>query len=162
MIEQTIPLPQLCEGMARCVREWILPHLSDPMARTQAQILASLLESLPSALGPAAAEAIARNSDSARQTLAKLGENVPPPPASTFRTIDDLMRENNVLKAKLEDIAQTMRERSRGGDEHAKSTLLELQRFFEHSLAEELGIASSEGTDFKSMTEREDVARRDG
>lgn len=161
MIEQTIPLPQLCEGMARCLREWILPHLSDPMARTQAQILASLLEGLPNALGPRAAEVITRNSDAARQILAKLGENVAPETSAAYRTLDDLMRENNALKARLEGLARAAREESRSGDEEAKSTLLELQRFFEHSLAEELGTASSEGTDFKSMTEREDVARRD-
>ena len=161
MIDQTIPLPQLCTGMARCVREWILPHLNDPMARTQAQILAVLLDGLPSALGSHAADAIARNSDAARQLLATLGETAAPDTTPTSRPIDVLMRENHTLKATLEDLARTMRDRSRDGNEAARATLIELQRFFLRSLAEELGATAAEGTDFKSLTEREDVARRD-
>ena len=37
MIEQTVPLRQLTSGMANCIREWILPHLTDAMARIQAE-----------------------------------------------------------------------------------------------------------------------------
>ncbi len=77
------------------------------------------------------------------------------------RVIDDLMRENSTLKAKLEDLARAMRGRARAGDGAAASALLELQRFFARSLAAELGGAAAEGTDFKSLTEREDIARRD-
>ncbi len=161
MIDQTIPLPQLCAGMARCVREWILPHLDDPMARTQAQILAALLDGLPKALGSPAADVIACSSDAARQLLATLGEAAAPAPASPFRTIDDLMRENNDLKASLDGLARAMRDGARAGNDAASSALVELQRFFARSLAEELGTAAAEGTDFKALTEREDVARRD-
>jgi hypothetical protein len=160
MIEQTIPLPELCAGMARCVREWILPHLTDPMARTQAQILASLLERLPASLGQRAAEGIAGDTEAARALLAKLGEQVAPRAAGAHRTIDDLMRENAALKSRLEELARAARQRARGGDADAKAVLVELQRFFEQSLAGEIALGAGEGTDFKSMTEGEDVARR--
>lgn len=160
MIEQTIPLPELCAGMARCVREWILPHLTDPMARTQAQILASLLDRLPATLGPRAAGAIVRDTEAARELLARLGETVPADAATAYRTIDDLMRENAALKTRLEGLARTAREKSRGGDAAARATLFELQRFFERSLAGEIGTGAGEGTDFRSMSEGEDAARR--
>jgi hypothetical protein len=147
--------------MARCVREWILPHLDDPMARTQAQILAALLDGFPNALGSRAAEVIARNSDAGKQLLATLGAAAAPATAPPFRTIDDLMRENNSVKASLDSLARAMRDRARDGDDAARAALSELQRFFARSLAEELGTAAAEGTDFKALTEREDVARRD-
>ena len=57
MIDQTIPIPQLLQGMARCLREWIVPHVDDPMARTQAELLATLLDELPAALAAPAAAA---------------------------------------------------------------------------------------------------------
>ncbi|MCC6382217.1 MAG: hypothetical protein IT304_06885, partial [Dehalococcoidia bacterium] len=47
MIDQAIPFDRLTAGMAQCVREWILPNLTDPMARIQAEQLIVLLEMLP-------------------------------------------------------------------------------------------------------------------
>jgi len=154
MIEQTIPLAELTGGMARCVREWILPHLTDPMARIQAEQLATLLEALPRALSPAAAQVIRADADEARLVLENLGASAP---ATTGDgSIDDLMKENAVLKVELERMADELR---RGGAE-ARERLTELQRFFVRSLTREVGGAVAEGTDFVSLTSKDSAARK--
>ena len=155
MIEQTIPLAELTGGMARCVREWILPHLTDPMARIQAEQLANLLEALPRAWGPAAAQVIRTDADEARLVLDSLGASAP---ATTGDgSIDDLMKENAALKVELEKLAEGLR---RSDDAGARERLAELQRFFVRSLTREVGGAVAEGTDFVSLTSKDRAARK--
>ncbi len=57
MIDEAMSLAELSGGMARCVRESILPHLSDAFARAQAEELVALLEGLRSGAAPDAADA---------------------------------------------------------------------------------------------------------
>lgn len=165
MIDQTIPIPQLLAGMARTVREWILPHLEDAMARTQAELLATLLDGLSASIAPEAAASIRRDSEAARQLLGRLGKTVPAETATPAddRTVDERMRENSALKARLEELATRLHGVAHAGKdaETARAQLLELQRFFAQSLAGELGTGGGEGTDFKSMTAKEGAARRD-
>jgi hypothetical protein len=125
MIEQTIPLQQLTSGMANCVREWILPHLTDAMARIQAEQLIAMLQELPHAVAPAALARIKADSDEARAVLARAGETLPGPAASRY--VDDLMAENAELKQRLEALADRCR---RSTDATSAATLLEVQRFF--------------------------------
>ncbi len=152
MIDQTVPLRELTAGMAQCVREWILPHLDDPMARTQAETLASLLEALPGALSADAHQAILDDSDAARAMLRRLGEDVE---ESTSQDIDGAVRENSALKVRLEKIADGLRgDKSEGG----RQRLREVQEFFLASMRRELDMVRR-GTDFAAMTSQEDAAR---
>jgi hypothetical protein len=162
MIDQTIPIPQLLEGMARCVREWILPDLKDPMARTQAELLATLLETLPATISPDAAASIRRDSGAARQLFEELGSRGASAPGTAIETVDDAMRENSALKTAIEELAAELRERTRqdAGDRKAADDLAAIQRFLVRSLAAELGTGETEGTDFESMTAKEAAARR--
>lgn len=151
MIEQTIPLDALTAGMARTVREWILPHLSDPMARIQAENLATLLERLPRVVSPAAARAIEEDS---AEAAALLGIQRPGPAAASA-TVDDLVRENSALKERLQALADDLRA-STGAD--APQRLAALQRYFVRSMARELG-ASTGAADFASLTSRDREAK---
>lgn len=153
MIDQTIPLPELTAGMARCLREWILPHLEDPMARTQAETLAVLLEALPGALSGAVHRAILEDSEAARQMLRRAGEDAAEPSAPD---IDSALRENSALKARLLAIAESLRGDS---SEQGRRRLVELQRFFVESMQRELGMAKH-ATDFATMSAREGKARK--
>jgi len=151
MIDQTVPLQELTAGMARCVREWILPHLDDPMARTQAETLAALLDSLPTAFGAAALDAIRGDSEAARDLLRRLGEKVDEAPCGD---IDKAMRENSSLKERLLAIADQVR--IGGGD---REKLQEVTNFFLDSMRRELDMVRR-GTDFAAMTARESEARK--
>lgn len=153
MIDQTVPLPDLAAGMARCVREWILPHLSDAMARTQAETLASLLDALPAAMSVDAHRAIAADSAAAREMLRALGEPVGGAAASD---IDGAMRDNAALKARLQAIADDLR-----GDTSAerRRQLRDLQAFFVESMRREIEMATR-GADFAAMTAQEGAARK--
>lgn len=150
MIDQTVSLRELTAGMARCVREWILPHLDDPMARTQAETLAVLLDGLPAAFGTAALDAIRDDSEAARALLRRLGEQVDDGPSGD---IEDVMRDNSALKERLLAIADQLR----GGGDPGKSQ--ELRQFFLDSMRRELDMVRR-GTDFAAMTARESAARQ--
>lgn len=154
MIDQTIPLPEMTRGMARCVREWILPHLSDPMARLQAEQLAALLESLPEWLTPAEAEKIRADSAEARALLERLGEV--PSATAEDASVDALMRENTELKRLLETAAARLRAEDAPG---ARERLAELQRFFVRSAMTEVGTVERAGTDFATLTSKDSAAR---
>ena len=155
MIEQTIPLAQLTAGMARCVREWILPHLSDPMARIQAEQLAGLIEALPRVVDPAAAAAIQTDSNEARALLTQFGQD---PPAATARDgIEALMDENAALKIQLECLADDLR--GRPGDDNA-GKLLELQRYFVRSVQREV-TSGANAQDFAALTSRDRAGKQD-
>lgn len=153
MIDQTIPLPELTAGLARCLREWILPHLDDPMARTQAETLALLIEALPAALSPEVHRAIVADSDAARQVLVALGH-----PAGEARPegIDAAVRDNSALKAHLQAIADELR-----GDasQASRQRLRELQVFFVESMQREIEMVRR-GVDFAAMSSREGAARK--
>jgi hypothetical protein len=152
MIDQTIPFPELTAGMARCVREWILPHLDDPMARTQAEVLATLLDGLPASYAGSVRDAIGADTDAARTLLNHLGEALP---ATTDRSsIDDLMRENAAVKARLLEFTDGKRA---AGDHDA---LRMLHRFFVASAENEVRLAAGEGTDFASISVKEDAGKR--
>ena len=153
MIDQTIPLDQLAGGMARCVREFILPKLSDPFARLQAEQLAALLESLPRAFGPAAAASIRADSDEAREVLERAGEAATP--AGDGGSIEDLMRENAELKSRLLAVADRLRE---GREPQAEQRLKELRAFFIESQRREFASTSAEG--FESLTARDRDAQK--
>lgn len=154
MIEQTIPLQQLTAGMANCVREWILPHLTDAMARIQAEQLIAMLQELPHAVAPAALARIKADSDEARAVLARAGEALPAPAASGY--VDDLMAENAVLKERLEALA----DRCRGATDAASAaTLREVQRFFVASAKREGEGAAVQL--FEEMTARDREGKQD-
>lgn len=152
MIDQTIPFPALAAGMARCVREWILPHLADSMARAQAELLATLLEGLPAAYAAGVGEAIAADSAAAVALLETFGERTPPVRGAA--PVDDLMRENAALKARLQALADAKRAQA---DDDAVAAL---RRFFLASLAGELRLAAAEGTDFASISAKEGAGKR--
>ena len=154
MIEQTIPLRQLTAGMANCVREWILPHLTDAMARIQAEQLIAMLHELPRAVAPAALARIKSDSDEARALLVRAGESAPPEAASPY--VDDLMAENAALKERLEGLADRCRAER---DAAAASTLLEVQRFFVASAKREGEGASVQL--FEEMTARDREGKQD-
>ena len=150
MIEQTVPFDTLMQGFARCVREWILPHLTDPMARTQAELLATLLDDVPSAYTPAIRDAIRRDSDAAR---ALLGDQAPAP-SGPDATIDELVRENGALKRQLESLADTARA---AGD---RDRLAALQRFFLASAESDVAMAAGEDTDFASISAKDSESKK--
>jgi hypothetical protein len=153
MIDQTIPFAQLTEGMARCVREWLLPHLTDPMARVQAEQLAALLESLPRIVSPAAAAKIRADNEEARVLLQRLGASLEPPVADD---LDALVFENARLKARVQALAAELHGRA---DDAAQRGLVELQQYLLRSLKRELGQAVGE-TDFATLSAKESAARR--
>jgi hypothetical protein len=152
MIDQTIPFPALVAGMARCVREWLLPHLTDPMARAQAELLATLLDGLPAAYAPGVGQAIAADSAAAVALLETFGERTPPVHAAA--PVDDLMRENAALKARLQALADAKRALA---DDDAVAAL---RRFFLASMAGEVRLAAAEGTDFASISAKEGAGKR--
>lgn len=165
MIDQTIPLPELVAGMARCVREWILPHLDDPMARGQAEQLAALLEALPGALAPEAVAAIRTDTRETRAFLAGLadagraGAGTPPPgdaggDAGGGVSVDAALRENSAARGELERVIARLRgdAASAGVDAvQARTELARARRFLVDGLRRELARGRSEGTDFASM-----------
>lgn len=152
MVEQTLSFVQLTAGMARCVREWILPHLTDAMARLEAEQLAALIESLPRSFGAAAKESIRADTEEARAVLARFGQSVP---AGADDSIEGLMQENAALKTQLMSIADRLRAQASAA---AQQQLAELQQFFVRSLDRELGGTVTE--DFVSMTSKESKARK--
>lgn len=153
MIDQTIPFPVLTRGLARCVREWILPHLDDAMARTQAEVLAVLLDALPDAYGPAARGAIAGSNADARAELARHGARAGDPPAPDA-SLDDLVADTARHHATLIALADRLRA---SGD---LSALRALQAFVVRCAADEAGLARGEGTDFASISTTEGAAKR--
>lgn len=154
MIEQTIPLQQLTAGMAACVRDWILPHLSDAMARIQAEQLITMLNDLPRAVAPAALAGIRADSDEARALLERCGEAVPARAETAH--VDDLMAENAALKEGLEALAARCRASGSGRD---KEVLLEVQRFFVRSAKREGEGAAVQL--FEEMTTRDREGKQD-
>ena len=154
MIEQTVPLRQLTAGMANCIREWILPHLTDAMARIQAEQLITMLGELPRTVAPAALARIRADSDEARALLARVGGEAPPAAGSLY--VDDLMAENAALKERLEALADRCRA---ARDAAAAATLLEVQRFFVASAKREGEGASVQL--FEEMTARDREGKQD-
>jgi hypothetical protein len=154
MIEQTIPLRQLTAGMANCIREWILPHLTDAMARIQADQLIAMLNELPRAVAPAALARIRADSDEARAVLARAGLSAPGRAASEY--VDDLMAENAALKERLEALAARCRQ---AGDAASAGTLLDVQRFFVASAKRE-GVGAAVKL-FEEMTARDREGKQD-
>lgn len=154
MIEQTIPLRQLTAGMANCIRDWILPHLTDAMARIQADQLITMLNELPQAVAPAALARIKADSAEARVLLVAAGL-APPAPAANDH-VDELMAENARLKQALEALAAQCRA---AGDEASRATLRDLQRFFVASAKREgEGAAVSQ---FEDLTTRDREGKQD-
>ena len=153
MIDQTIPFPALTRGLARCVREWLLPHIDDPMARTQAEVLAVLLEGLPDTYGPAARAAIAHNGGAARTLLARHGVRAGELPAADA-SLDDLVADTAAQHAALVALADRLRAT---GDVAA---LGEVQALVVRSAADEARLARGKGTDFASISATEGAAKR--
>lgn len=151
MIDQTVPFPELVRGMARCVREWILPHLQDPMARTQAELLATLLDGLPDACGEAAAAAIERDNEAARAVLRDLGVASAVPAARPAPDVAALMRENAGLKDEMQALIAARRTLQ---DEASRALVRRLQTYFADSLRNELAGLGA-GTDFASLSQRD-------
>jgi len=153
MIEQTIPFPVLARGLARCVREWLLPHLDDAMARTQAEALATILDGLPDAFGAGARAGIARSGETARAWLARHGVESAPPPAPDA-SIDALVADVAGLHAALATLAGKLRA---DGDTAALGAL---QAFLRQTAEAEVALATGAGTDFASLSATEDAAKR--
>jgi hypothetical protein len=154
VIDQTIPLDKLTAGMANCVREWILPHLTDPMARIQAEQLIGILAWLPSALEPHALKLIQSDSQEARALLRAAGEPTPPIPANAF--LGDLLAENAALKESLEALADRLRVAL---DPASAERLLLIQRYFVRSLRRESAGASVQ--QFAEMSVRDQEGKQD-
>jgi hypothetical protein len=155
MRDQTLTFDELAHGMARCVRDWLLPHLSDPMARAQAEELARLLDGLPVRYGADAAAAITADNEAAREVLAALGETpaVVSGHGAAPLAIDALMGENRVLVARLEALAEAAR--IAGNQGH----LEQLQRFFLERVPREAATTGQQ-PDFAAMTAAEATSRR--
>lgn len=158
MIEQTIPFPEMVHGLARCVREWILPHLQDPMARTQAELLATLLDGLPEAYGEAAATAVARENEAARAVLREIGVPCAVPEALPSPDVAALMGENAALKEQLQALVAASRAAQ---DEASRARVRRLQTYFAESLRRELAGVGA-GTDFASLSQRDATDSRAG
>ncbi len=154
MIEQTIPFAVLSRGLARCVRERLLPHLADPTARAQAEVLAVLLDGLPEAFGSTARAAIAQELEQTRALLARHGAPVEGRGATAGGSIDDLVTETAAAQAALIALADRLRT---AGDADA---LREVQAFCVRMAREEVGLATGQGTDFASISTTESAARR--
>ena len=154
MIEQTIPFAELTRGLARCVREWILPHLDDAMARTQAEVLAVLLDGLPAAYGPTVREAIVHEGEAARAVLASHGAGEGSTGPGANASIDALVADTVMLHAALVALADRLRAAGNAGG------LRELQAFFVQMSAAEVRLVSGEGTDFASLSATEGAAKR--
>jgi len=146
MIDQTIPLDKLMAGMANCVRDWILPHLTDAMARIQAEQLINILQWLPRAIEPRALRLIQIDSAEARSLLLDAGE--PAPTESPY--LPDLLAENAALKERLEALADRLRGAS---DAPSGARLAQIQRYFVRSVRRE-----SEG---ESLQQFAQMAARD-
>jgi hypothetical protein len=141
-------------GMANCVRDWILPHLTDAMARIQAEQLINILQWLPRAIEPRALQLIQADSAEARRLLLDAGE--PTPPAAESPYLPDLLAENAALKERLEALADRMR----GASDAASGTrLAQIQRYFVHSVRRESEGESLQA--FAQMTARDRDGKQD-
>ncbi|MDG2303524.1 MAG: hypothetical protein P8R42_02530 [Candidatus Binatia bacterium] len=152
MTARTLPTQTLIEGMARCVRETILPALEDPSAQTQAEVLAALLDGLPAAISAETNDAVRADSDAARTLLTELGGSAPRPPAPQA-VLGELLAENHALHGALLGLAT--RARADGDGERLRS----LQQYFLASARTE-HAPTEQATDFASLSSQEDSARR--
>ena len=152
MTARTLPIGTLAAGMARCVREAILPALQDPTARTQAEALAALIDGLPAAFSAETATALRTASDAARELLSKLGASSPRPPAPDA-SLDEIRKDNHTLHAALLDLATGARADGDG------ERLAVLQKYFLAS-AENEHAPTEQSTDFAALSSQEDSARR--
>ncbi len=152
MTTRTLRAATLIEGMARCVRESILPALVDPSARTQAEVLAALLDGLPAAFEAEAAAAVRADSDAARGLLSSEGVSThrPPPSEAVF---GELLADNHALHVALLGLANQARASGDG------ERLRVLQKYFLASAQKE-HAPSEQATDFASLSSQEDSARR--
>jgi len=155
MSVRTLAAEALLAGMARCVRESILPALADPHARTQAEVLAVLLDGLPAALDESSRAAARADGDAARAVLAELGEPAKPPPDPSA-TLADVVADTHALHAALAGLAA--RTRAAG----ANQTLERLQRYFLASALAEQATTAEQASDFAKLSAKEDAARRGG
>lgn len=153
MSVRTLPLRELTEAMARCVRETLLPAIEDPSARTQAETLAALLDGMPASFSADTAQAVRSDSDQARALLGELGALVPRPPGSEA-SLAEIVTDNHALHAALMELAA----RARADGDAAR--LRSLQEYFLASGRRE-HAPTEEGTDFASLSTKEDSARRE-
>lgn len=150
MIDQAIPFHRLTAGMAQCVREWILPNLTDSMARIQAEQLIVLLEMLPHATGWESSAVLAEDSAEARALLKQLGEEPACPPARG--SLPAVEEENAALKHQLEGLA----DRWRTGATANPDGLLAVQRYFVASAQRDaVAAAAARSQDFQALTTRD-------
>lgn len=152
MTARTLPVQKLVDGMTQCVRDSILPALTDPSARTQAEVLIALLEGLPSAVSAETAAAVRADSSVARALASELGASAPSaPPAES--TVAELLADNHALHALLAKLAGEARA---AGD---AARLASLQKYFLSSAQAE-HAPTEQSTDFASLSSQEDSARR--
>lgn len=152
MSARTLSIGTLAAGMARCVRESILPALQDPSARTQAEALAALIDGLPAAFSAETAASLRTDSDDARELLTKLGASAPRPPASDA-SLDEIRKDNHTLHATLLELATQARA---DGDGERLGTL---QKYFLSSAQTE-HAPTEQSTDFAALSSQEDSVRR--
>lgn len=142
--------------MASCIREWILPHLSDAMARIQAEQLIVLLNDLPRAFDPATLKRIKADTCEGALLLRNAGE------AADYNAdgwdVDKLMAENAEVKERLETLAQRYRAQS-ASDTTAGDRLLDIQRYFVRSAKRE--GEGSQAQIFAELTTRDRDGKQD-
>jgi len=156
MIDQSLSLAQLTAGMARCVREWLLPALDGSWPRLQAEQLAAMLEAIPQAFGAQACAYLREDNAAACALFARLGEPAPPVPPG--QSIEDLIDYNRVLKGRLAGLAHACRALP---GQAAQARLHELQAFFLASVQRELA-AAARGDDWERLTSRDREASAKG
>jgi hypothetical protein len=152
VIDQSLSLEQLSAGMARCVREWILPALTEPWPRLQAEQLAALLEALPHAFGARSCAHLRGDNDAARAALERYAVAVPAPPSTA--DLDALVAYNRELKTALVALARALHAR---GDAQSAERLREVQALFLDSLRREQAAAAP-GDDWEHLTARDRAA----
>ncbi len=153
MIDQALTLEALARGMARCLRELVLPHIRDASARIQAEELARLLDALPAAFGPQSCAQLQGRIARARALLERLAQDASPPPAlPSSITRDDLAREHAELVRALEEVAEQLRRRN---DAPSAAALAEVRRFFGRDLEEEIGDRARAETGLQKLSARE-------
>ncbi|WP_157071712.1 hypothetical protein [Steroidobacter denitrificans] len=150
-----IPLKQMTAGMAACIREWILPYLSDAMARIQAEQLIVLLNELPRSFEPAALKRIKADTEEGALLLRNAGEAIDC--SADGWDVDQLMAENAEVKERLEALAQRCRAVSES--DAACERLLEIQRYFVRSARREGEGAQTQV--FAELTTRDRDGKQD-
>jgi len=153
VIDQALKLEDLARGMARCLRERILPHIADASARIQAEEVARVLDALPGAFGSARCARLRDRIARARAVLERVAPGSSPvEPSQEGGTRDDLAREHARFLAALAEVADRLRGRD---DAQSAAALGEVRQFFARDLQEEVAEAGIGEIGLRELSARE-------